>query len=158
MSAKKRAEKTKLPVATTLPCIKSLEIDPAKEVTTTYNLNEPNLEEANVDKTSTLTNYRSVLVSKETQTEIPSAKNNIQTEREKLPKNATRFDGLEHWLDFDDPNQVRKGYRCKHCHAQANTFCVKCNVHLCFVREKKKGSEQRKVRNCFRDFHQISES
>lgn len=81
-------------------------------------------------------------------------KTKSQTQREKKPKCSERFDGLHHWPDFDDPNGPRKGYRCKHCGAQSDVYCCKCNVQLCFVKEKtKKGQEQRKVRNCFKAFH-----
>lgn len=81
-----------------------------------------------------------------------------QTEREQKPKNALRFDGFKHYLDYDDPNEERKGYRCKHCGRQTNTFCTKCKVHLCFVRERAKNDQSRQVRNCARDYHEINES
>lgn len=82
----------------------------------------------------------------------------VRTEKETKPKNAIRFDKMEHWIEFDDPNEERKSFRCKHCGAQATTFCTKCNVHLCFVREKKIGQGTRKIRNCFKAFHTIEES
>lgn len=83
-------------------------------------------------------------------------KKNSQTEREVMPKNSVRFDGYKHYMTYDDPNEERKGYRCKLCHLQANTYCIKCNVHLCLVREKARGGK-RKVRNCFMNFHEINE-
>lgn len=79
------------------------------------------------------------------------------TEREQMPKNSIRFDGYKHYLNFDDPNEIRKGYRCKLCGLQTNTYCIKCKVHLCFLREKSKGGTTRKVRNCHMNFHEINE-
>lgn len=82
-----------------------------------------------------------------------------QTQRETKPKCSERFDGLLHWPEYDDPNEGRKGYRCKFCGAQSDVYCTKCNVHLCFVKEKtKKGQEHRNVRNCFKAFHNLEES
>lgn len=82
-----------------------------------------------------------------------------QTQRERKPKCSERFDGSNHWPEYDDPNESRKGYRCKFCGAQSDVYCFKCNVHLCFVKEKaKKGQGQRKVRNCFKAFHNLEES
>lgn len=100
--------------------------------------------------------HRHVMIDEETQTVQPPKK--AQGEREKKTRNATRFDRLEHWIEFDDPSGDRKGYRCKHCGAQSNTFCTKCMVHLCFVRERKKSEEGRKIRNCFKAFHIIEVS
>lgn len=82
-----------------------------------------------------------------------------QTQREKKPKCSERFDGLNHWPEFDDPNESRKGFRCKFCGMQSDVYCSKCNVHLCFVKEKTKaGQKQRNIRNCFKAFHNLAES
>lgn len=79
------------------------------------------------------------------------------TEREQMPKNSVRFDGYKHYMNYDDPNEERKGYRCKLCGVQTNTYCIKCKVHLCFVREKAKNGNPRKVRNCHMNFHELDE-
>lgn len=85
--------------------------------------------------------------------------NKPRTKRETKPKCSERFDGVDHWPEYDNPNETRKGYRCKHCGAQSDVYCRKCNVHLCFVKEKtKKGESERKVRNCFRAYHILEES
>lgn len=81
----------------------------------------------------------------------------IQTAREQMPRNAVRFDGYKHYMNFDDPKDERKGYRCKLCGLQTNTYCIKCNVHLCFVRERAKNGQPRGVRNCHMNFHEINE-
>lgn len=80
-----------------------------------------------------------------------------QTEREQMPKNSVRFDGYKHYMNYDDPNEERKGYRCKLCGLQTNTYCIKCKVHLCFVKEKAKNGNPRKVRNCHMNFHELDE-
>lgn len=99
-----------------------------------------------------------VFLNKEVKTNSKSgSQKKTTTEREQMPKNAIRFDGYKHYLNFDDPSAERKGYRCKLCGVQTNTFCVKCNVHLCFVREKAKSGIPRKVRNCHKNFHEIDE-
>lgn len=77
-----------------------------------------------------------------------------RTAREEMPKNAIRFDGFKHYLEYNDPSEDRKGFRCKLCGMQSSTFCTKCNVHLCFVRER---GGKKQVRNCFRSFHEINE-
>lgn len=82
-----------------------------------------------------------------------------QTQREKKPKCSERFDGYQHWPEYDDPNESRKGYRCKFCGKASDVYCVKCGVHLCFVKERAKpGKKQREVRNCFKAFHNLEES
>lgn len=82
-----------------------------------------------------------------------------QTQREKKPTCSERFDGSNHWPEYDDPNEARKGFRCKLCGVQTDVYCSKCNVHLCFVKEKtKKGETERKIRNCFKAFHNLDES
>lgn len=78
---------------------------------------------------------------------------NSKSQHEKMPKLSLRFDNMSHWIQFDDPNEKRKGFRCKKegCGQTTMAFCEKCNVHLCFVTGKK-------GRNCFREFHILSEN
>lgn len=68
--------------------------------------------------------------------------------QEKKKKNATkpipqfdvRTDKVGHF-----PVEAEKRQRCKkpHCGLKTSTFCIKCQVHLCF----------NKSRNCFSQFH-----
>lgn len=75
-------------------------------------------------------------------------KNKAKQEQEKKPKPSYRFDGLNHLPDRDNKSEGRKGFRCKNegCSKQTNVFCIKCNVHLCFVPE----------RNCFLNYHLLN--
>lgn len=118
-----------------------------------------NLQKIDTEENDTVAQNSSALLDKGVQADTkcyPQKKK--QTEREEKPKNSIRFDGYRHYLDFDDPNEERKGYRCKNCGRQTNTFCTKCSVHLCFVRERAKKGEKKIVRNCFRNYHEINES
>lgn len=76
------------------------------------------------------------------------------TAQEKLPKLSIRFDGIQHFINFDD-NSQRKGFRCKltGCGKQTTVYCEKCNVHLCFVPAKSS-----RGRNCFKKFHVLKEN
>lgn len=52
-----------------------------------------------------------------------------------------RYDGVGHLPEFDSKNSSS---RCKRCHKKTtHVFCVKCNVNLCFVKD----------RNCFMKYH-----
>lgn len=88
-------------------------------------------------------------------TEVAVAVNSEKSKpkQEKLPKPSVRFDGNEHFINFDDPNGKRKGFKCKRegCGQATTVFCEKCKVHLCFVTGKK-------GRNCFKRFHILAES
>lgn len=77
----------------------------------------------------------------------------IKAKKETMPKPSIRFDGVAHWSKFDDPEEGRKGFKCKKegCGQSTPVFCEKCNVHLCFVVGKN-------GRNCFRSFHILEES
>lgn len=57
-----------------------------------------------------------------------------------------RFDKYNHWPDNDKMNSRS---RCKlpKCNLVTHVFCTKCNVHLCFT----------KNRNCFRKYHENEE-
>ena len=58
------------------------------------------------------------------------------------PTDSVRFDDKGHLPEAGDETM-----RCKYCKSGRTTvFCIKCNVHLCFVVGKQK-------RNCFRNFH-----
>lgn len=72
----------------------------------------------------------------------------IQRHKEKLPKPSIRFDKYEHWPEFDDPKEGRKGFKCKKegCGHPSPFYCSKCKVHLCCIPGQKN-------RNCFKDFH-----
>lgn len=122
---------------------------------TDKNLQTEDLHKLNIEQF--YTENRSVTVDKEVKMENQTSKK-VRTEKETKPTCAIRFDNMEHWIEFDDPNEERKSFRCKHCGAQATTFCTKCKVHLCFVREKKRGQVTRKIRNCFKAFHTMEES
>lgn len=76
-----------------------------------------------------------------------------KTPKEKMPPHSLRFDGSQHWISCDDPNESRKGRRCKKegCGLPTTVYCEKCKVHLCFVTGKN-------GRNCFKSFHQLNES
>lgn len=115
----------------------------------------PNPANNRSEEHATADNNLPVLVDKEVQTNIQNKLHKKTTEREQMPKNSVRFDGLN--LNFDDPNEERKGFRCKLCGLQTNTYCLKCKVHLCFVRERAKDGNPRKVRNCHMNFHEINE-
>lgn len=75
----------------------------------------------------------------------------LKTQKEIMPSHLLRYDGSEHWITYDNPNEIRKGYRCKKegCGLPTTVYCVKCNVHMCFVTGKK-------GRNCFTSFHKLS--
>lgn len=75
-----------------------------------------------------------------------------KTVRETMPLNSIRFNGLQHDINYDDPNGPRKGFRCKleSCDFPTTVYCESCKVHLCFVTGKK-------GRNCFKRFHNLSE-
>lgn len=79
--------------------------------------------------------------------------NTLKTPKEKMPLNSIRFNGLQHDIDFDNPNEPRKGFRCKKegCGQSTTVFCNTCKVHLCFVTGKN-------GRNCFKRFHNLNES
>lgn len=117
----------------------------------------PNSQKYRSEECATADKNLPVLVDKEVQTNIKSKLQKKTTAREQMPKNSVRFDGLKHYINFDDPNEERKGFRCKLCGSQTNTYCVKCKVHLCFVRERAKDGNPRKVRNCHMNFHEINE-
>lgn len=53
-----------------------------------------------------------------------------------------RFDNIDHWLEFDDSNS-RSLCKLPGCRMLTHSFCSKCNIHLCFNRN----------RNCFRRYH-----
>lgn len=76
-----------------------------------------------------------------------------RTPKEKMPLNSLRFNGLKHGIDYDNPNEPRKAYRCKKegCGLPTTVYCVTCKVHLCFVTGKS-------GRNCFKRFHDLCES
>lgn len=58
------------------------------------------------------------------------------------PTESVRFDDKGHLPEAGDETM-----RCKYCKSGRTTvYCIKCNVHLCFVVGKQK-------RNCFRNFH-----
>lgn len=61
---------------------------------------------------------------------------------EARPYNEFRFDNYGHFPNIDEN---KDSTRCKleNCKGKSHTFCVKCNVHLCFV----------SGRNCFLKFH-----
>lgn len=75
-----------------------------------------------------------------------------KTLRETMPLNSIRFNGLQHDINYDDPNEPRKGIRCKleSCGTPTTVYCEVCEVHLCFVTGKN-------GRNCFKQFHNLSE-
>lgn len=79
--------------------------------------------------------------------------NKLKTQREKMPLNSLRFNGLQHDIEFDDPNEPRKGYRSKKegCGLPTIVYCDTCKVHLCFVTGKNGW-------NCFKKFHKLNES
>lgn len=76
-----------------------------------------------------------------------------KTPRETMPLNSIRFNGLQHDINYDNPNEPRKGFRCKFesCGLPTTVYCEVCKVHLCFVTGKN-------GRNCFKHFHNLSES
>lgn len=76
-----------------------------------------------------------------------------KTQRETMPPNSIRFNNLKHDINYDDPNNPRKGFRCKleSCGLPTTVYCELCKVHLCFVTGKN-------GRNCFKHFHNLSES
>ncbi|XP_061382924.1 piggyBac transposable element-derived protein 2-like [Danaus plexippus] len=58
------------------------------------------------------------------------------------PTDSVRFDNTG-----DLPEAGNETMRCKYCKSgRTSVYCIKCNVHLCFVVGKIK-------RNCFRNFH-----
>lgn len=58
------------------------------------------------------------------------------------PTDSVRFDNTGHL-----PEAGNETMRCKYCKSgRTSVYCIKCNVHLCFVVGKIK-------RNCFRNFH-----
>lgn len=79
--------------------------------------------------------------------------NTSKTSKEKMPLNSLRFNGLQHDIEFDNPNEPRKGFRCKKegCGLPTTVYCDTCKVHLCFVTGKN-------GRNCFKRFHKLNES
>lgn len=76
-----------------------------------------------------------------------------KTPRETMALNSIRFNGLQHDINYDNPNEPRKGFRCKleSCGSPTTVYCEVCKVHLCFVTGKS-------GRNCFKHFHNLSES
>lgn len=72
---------------------------------------------------------------------------------EKVPKNAIRFDGMNHVINYDQDERL--GCRCKMkgCSKQTTVYCEKCKVHLCFLPAK-----GQRGRNCFKKFHSINDS
>lgn len=91
------------------------------------------------------------LSSKNLKVEKPP-KTQKKTVRETMPLNSIRFNGLQHDINYDDPNEPRKGIRCKleSCGIPTTVYCEVCKVHLCFVTGKN-------GRNCFKQFHNLSE-
>lgn len=56
----------------------------------------------------------------------------------KRPNDVVRFDTLDHWPELTGLQ------RCKYCKVgRTTTKCIKCQVHLCYV----------KTRNCFTAYH-----
>lgn len=84
---------------------------------------------------------------------IKPSKKPKKASRETMPLNSIRFNGLQHDINYDNPNEPRKGFRCKleSCGAPTTVYCEVCKVHLCFVTGKN-------GRNCFKHFHNLSES
>lgn len=88
---------------------------------------------------------------KNTQKSIKFIKKGISTtptkerKTEKRPDHFIRYDQLSHFPEIDE-NSI--AVRCKKegCTFKTNVFCVKCKVHLCFI----------KGRNCFRCFHDLT--
>lgn len=58
------------------------------------------------------------------------------------PFREVQIDKVDHMPEMDDNKEAT---RCKNsnCKGKTHVFCIKCNVHLCFV----------KGRNCFKNFH-----
>lgn len=69
----------------------------------------------------------------------------LKSSYEKKPMPTIRYDGREHWPNFDK-DDGRKGFRCKNCGKQTTVYCEKCNVHICFFPGKR-------GRNCFKQYH-----
>lgn len=55
---------------------------------------------------------------------------------------SERFNNTGHWLEFDK-NDSRSRCKLSGCGMLTHSFCTKCDVHLCFNRN----------RNCFRSYH-----
>lgn len=68
--------------------------------------------------------------------------NNKRHKTEARPQDELRYDNYGHFPNIDDK---KESTRCKleNCKGKSKTFCVKCNVHLCFT----------SGRNCFLNFH-----
>lgn len=60
------------------------------------------------------------------------------------PSNNSRLDSLDHLPEFDNKKEATR-CKFKNCKGRTHIFCLKCNVHMCFVKE----------RNCFIKFHTI---
>lgn len=76
--------------------------------------------------------------------QLDSVKKRNKTE--KRPPKEVRYDLYAHFPQIDKSRSVR----CKNedCGNKTSVFCIKCNVHLCFMEE----------RNCFMDFHLIKKN
>lgn len=60
-------------------------------------------------------------------------------------EDAARFDFYKHAIAFDTK---KSSSRCKQCQRTTHVECLKCGVHLCFV----------KGRNCFNAYHGYPEN
>lgn len=54
----------------------------------------------------------------------------------------TRFDSVDHFAEHDD-NRSKRRCKLEGCKKMTHVFCLKCKVHICFV----------KGRNCFLNYH-----
>lgn len=61
---------------------------------------------------------------------------------ESRPYKEQRMDMVDHFPEYDEKKEAT---RCKRsgCKGKTHVFCIKCKVHLCFVKGK----------NCFHEFH-----
>lgn len=71
-----------------------------------------------------------------------SSKKTKRNEFEVKPFKEIQTDLVDHFPEYDNKKEAT---RCKNimCQGKTHVYCIKCNVHLCFV----------KNRNCFKTFH-----
>lgn len=62
---------------------------------------------------------------------------------ERQPFNEVRYDNSGHLPELSDSSKPITRCKNEKCTSRTHTYCIKCNVHLCFTTK----------RNCFRAYH-----